>query len=95
MRKKERERGAVRPAPDQAAWVRLAEKEIFENITQCLCLARIQMSSVRTEDPEQARRLIGEASLLIGKAVQDLRILVKQFKNATLTINEQDHHRAG
>lgn len=84
MGKKEGEKGKGGQPAECTAWFRMAEKEIFENITQCLCLAKMQMSSVRTEHPEEARQLIGEATLLLGKAVQDLRILVQQFRNTTI-----------
>ena len=56
-----------------------AEREIYENITQCICLAKMQIASVDLERKESARAYIGEATLLLGKAVKDLRKLAKQL----------------
>lgn len=56
-----------------------AEKEIYENITQCLCLARLQLGSIDPDEKEKSIALLSEASLLIGKAVKDLRNLADQF----------------
>jgi hypothetical protein len=56
-----------------------AEKEIYENITQCLCLARMQIASIELHNKEDAMARIGEAGLLVGKAVKDLRNLAKQL----------------
>ncbi len=61
--------------------LRHAEKEIYENITQCLCLAKMQIAGVEWEKKNEAIARIGEANLLLGKAVQDLRTLAKQFHN--------------
>lgn len=63
------------------AMLEQAETEIYENITQCLCLAKMQIAGVVWEKKEDTLSRIGEANLLLGKAVQDLRILVKQFHN--------------
>lgn len=81
MEKPGHENGAEGPEEEYHRWICEVEKEIIENITQCLCLAKMQMSLVQTDHPEEARALIGEARLLLGKAVQDLRKLVKQFRN--------------
>ena len=59
--------------------IQAAEKEIYGNITQCLCLARIQLGNVQLDDQNKLTEAIGEASLLIGKAVKDLRNLAKQL----------------
>jgi hypothetical protein len=59
--------------------IRMAEKEIYENITQCLCLARIQLGSIEWQKTEQVVAMIGEANLLIGKAVKDLRNLANHL----------------
>ena len=68
------------PEMNQTLRLQIAEKEIFENITQCLCLAKIQMGRIEINKPEEACMYIGEANLLIGKAIKDLCNLVKQFK---------------
>lgn len=62
-----------------AALFQRAEKEIYENITQCLCLARMQIASIELHKKEDAMARIGEAGLLVGKAVKDLRNLAKQL----------------
>lgn len=59
--------------------IRIAEKEIYENISQCLCLARLQLGGIDLDNKEKALAIIGEANLLIGKAVRDLRNLAKQL----------------
>lgn len=59
--------------------IQAAEKEIYGNITQCLCLARIQLGNVQLDDQNKLTEAIGEASLLIGKAVKDLRNLAKKL----------------
>lgn len=56
-----------------------AEKEIYENISQCLCLARMQLGTIDLDNREQSLAIIGEANLLIGKAVKDLRNLARQL----------------
>lgn len=61
------------------ALIQRAEKEIYENITQCLCLARLQIASIEFYNKEDAMARIGEAGLLVGKAVKDLRNLAKQL----------------
>jgi hypothetical protein len=58
-----------------------AEKEIYENITQCLCLAKLQLANVDIKDAAKTAAAIGEASLLIGKAVKDLRNLAKRLSS--------------
>lgn len=55
----------------------VAGREIYENITQCLCLARLQLSSLDPKKNEELLSRVGEANLLIGKAVKDLRNLAK------------------
>lgn len=55
----------------------IASKEIYENITQCLCLARIHLSAPDSYNYEDLLARIGEANLLIGKAINDLRNLAK------------------
>lgn len=58
-----------------------AEREIYENITQCLCLAKLQLGTVDPGDIEKTPAAIGEASLLISKAVKDLRNLAKRLSS--------------
>jgi len=66
-------------AKDQAGLLKEASREIYENITQCLCLARLQLGNIDLGDKEKSLQVIGEANLLIGKAVKDLRNLAKQL----------------
>jgi hypothetical protein len=63
----------------QEAAIEVAGKEIYENINQCLCLARVQLGNINLEDQSKALCLVGEANILIGKAVKDLRNLVKEL----------------
>jgi serine phosphatase RsbU (regulator of sigma subunit) len=63
----------------QQAVLHSAEKEIYENISQCLCLARMQLGSIKLDDRENSLAQIGEANMLIGKAVKDLRNLAKRL----------------
>ena len=56
-----------------------AEKEIYENITQCPCLAKMQIAGVEWKSRKEAMARIGEANLLLGKAVQDLRKLAREL----------------
>lgn len=69
-----------------------AEKEIYENITQCLCLARIQIASIELQHKDEAINRIGEASLLVGKAVKDLRNLAKQLTAIIQNLSPDDNH---
>lgn len=84
MSKKENSKAKNKIIPEdllekQRSLLRTAEKEIYENITQCLCLARLQLGSINPDEKEKSIALISEASLLIGKAVKDLRNLADQF----------------
>lgn len=63
----------------QEAAIEVAGKEIYENINQCLCLARVQLGNINLEDQSKTLCLVGEANILIGKAVKDLRNLVKEL----------------
>lgn len=77
--KKERKTILQNQQEQQLTVIRNAEKEIYENISQCLCLTRLQLGTINLEDKEQSLAVIGEANLLIGKAVRDLRNLAKQL----------------
>lgn len=56
-----------------------AEQEIFGNISQCVCLAKLQIAQMELHKKEEAMARIGEACLLLGKAVKDLRNLARQL----------------
>lgn len=74
------QRGALeKKIKQQETAIEIAEKEIYENISQCLCLARVQLGNINLEDQSKALCLVGEANMLIGKAVKDLRNLVKEL----------------
>jgi serine phosphatase RsbU (regulator of sigma subunit) len=77
--KKEKEAILENQLAKQQTVIRSAEKEIYENISQCLCLARLELGSIDLDDKEKTLAFIGEANLLIGKAVKDLRNLAKQL----------------
>jgi hypothetical protein len=59
--------------------IQLTGKEIYENVSQCLCLTRLQLGSIDLDDKDETLAIIGEANLLLGKAVQDLRNLAKNL----------------
>lgn len=65
------------PASTLAGLSEMASREIYENITQCLCLARIQLAALDSYNQADLLSRVGEANLLIGKAVKDLRNLAK------------------
>ena len=74
------QRGALeKKIKQQETAIEIAEKEIYENISQCLCLARVQLGNINLEDQSKTLCLLGEANILIGKAVKDLRNLVKEL----------------
>lgn len=79
MRGKKREEALMKKIAVQQSLIESAEKNIFENITQCLCLARLQLGCIDLSDRKKSMAVIGEANLLIGKAVKDLRTLVKNL----------------
>lgn len=64
---------------EQQSVMQVVEKEIYENINQCLCLARMQLGNINLDNKEKSLAIIGEANLLIGKVVKDLRNLAKQL----------------
>jgi hypothetical protein len=70
----------------QQSAIKEAGKDIYENISQCLCLARLQLGNIDLGDKEKALAVIGEANLLIGKAVRDLRNLAKQLSSPPITL---------
>jgi hypothetical protein len=77
--KKEKKTILENQQEQQLTVIRIAEKEIYENISQCLCLARLQLGSIELDNKDNAVAKIGEANLLIGKAVKDLRNLARQL----------------
>mgnify|MGYP003596481478 CR=1 FL=1 len=79
-------RGKVKtedPTPCEKAKLLLeqAEQEIFGNISQCVCLAKLQIAQMEINKKEEAMARIGEACLLLGKAVKDLRNLARQLNS--------------
>jgi hypothetical protein len=56
-----------------------AEQEIFGNISQCVCLAKLQIAQMEINKKEEA--MAREACLLLGKAVKDLRNLARQLNS--------------
>lgn len=89
MGKKEKKAILENQLKIQQTVIRTAEREIYENISQCLCLARLQLGSIDLESREKAIAVIGETNLLIGKAVKDLRNLAKQL---SLPSKNLHHH---
>lgn len=80
--KKEKKANLENQLEIQQAVLHSAEKEIYENINQCLCLARLQLGHIDFDNRESSLAVIGEANLLIGKAVKDLRNLAKQLSGS-------------
>lgn len=58
--------------------IRNIEKEIYENVGQVLCLARIKLVNVDVGDNGKSAEILEESGNLIGQAINDLRNLVKQ-----------------
>lgn len=55
-------------------------KQIFENINQVLCLARIKLVNLDMEDKTKMGESLEQSGDLIGQAIHDLRKLAKQVK---------------
>jgi hypothetical protein len=64
----------------QGRFIRDIEKEIYENVNQVLCLARIKLNGIDWADKESSEQIIGQSDGLIVKAIHDLRNLAKQAK---------------
>jgi hypothetical protein len=64
----------------QERFIRDLEKEIYDNVNQVLCLARIKLSGINWNDREGSAETIGQSGDLIVKAIHDLRNLAKQAK---------------
>ena len=54
------------------------EKEIYENVSQVLCLARIKLVDLDLTDKDNCTKSLEQSWNLIGKAINDLRNLAKQ-----------------
>lgn len=54
------------------------EKEIYENVSQVLCLARIKLINLDLNDKDNCAKSLEQSGNLIGKAISDLRNLAKQ-----------------
>lgn len=57
-----------------------AEKEIYENITQVLCLSKIKLLTLDMDDKEKSAAALEQSCKLIGDAIRDLRKLAKQIQ---------------
>ena len=64
----------------QEQFIRDLEKEIYDNVNQVLCLARIKLSGINWNDPEGSLETVGQSGELIVKAIHDLRNLARQAK---------------
>lgn len=58
--------------------IRDFEKEIYDNINQVLCLARIKLVNLDPADTKASAISLEQSRNLIGKAIHDLRNLAKQ-----------------
>ena len=56
-----------------------AKKEIYENITQCLCLVRVQLARTDRKTDENRAAIISEVNLILGKVIADLRKVAKRL----------------
>lgn len=65
----------------QGELIRNFEKEIYENVNQVLCLARIKLVNLDFTDKRMSEDLLKQSGKLIGKAISDLRNLAKQGKD--------------
>jgi predicted P-loop ATPase/GTPase len=64
----------------QGQLIRNVEKEIYENVNQVLCLARINLVNLDCGDKNKSAEIVEQSGNLIGKAISDLRNLAKQAK---------------
>ncbi|MEI2739018.1 MAG: hypothetical protein V9F01_09555 [Chitinophagaceae bacterium] len=65
----------------QGDFIRTFEKEVYENVNQVLCLAKIKLAGLDFNDKVTSVEKLEESGNLIGKAISDLRNLAKQVKN--------------
>jgi hypothetical protein len=56
------------------------EREIYENVSQVLCLARLNLSTVNLDDRAGLSKVIEHSGDLIAQAISDLRNLAKTTK---------------
>lgn len=54
-------------------------REIYENIGQILSLTKIRIATLNPEKKEEARQIMEQSDLLLGKAIKDLRNLAGQL----------------
>jgi hypothetical protein len=64
----------------QGQLIRNFEKEIYENVSQVLCLARMKLVNLDFTDKRMSEEMLKQSGNLIGKAISDLRNLAKQVK---------------
>ncbi len=64
----------------QGQLIRNFEKEIYENVNQVLCLARIKLVNLDFGDKRKSAEMLEQSGNLIAKAISDLRNLAKQVK---------------
>ena len=64
----------------QEQFLRDLEKEIYDNVNQVLCLARIKLSGINWNDRQSSLETVDQSGELIVKAIHDLRNLARQAK---------------
>ncbi len=64
----------------QSRLLRNFEKEIYENVSQVLCLARINLVNLDLSDKSTSAEGLEQSGNLIGKAINDLRNLAKEVR---------------
>ena len=65
------------------------EKEIYENINQVLCLARIKLSNIDLIDTGKSEEILEQSGNLIARAIGDLRNLAKRVNSSDNLFNYQ------
>ena len=64
----------------QEQFLRDLEKEIYDNVNQVLCLARIKLRGINWNDRQSSLETVDQSGELIVKAIHDLRNLARQAK---------------
>lgn len=73
----------------QGQLINTVEKEIYENINQVLCLARIKLTNIDFIDKGKSEEILEQSGNLIAKAIVDLRNLVKRVNTSGNLFNYQ------
>jgi hypothetical protein len=69
----------------QQQLIAVFKAEIYDNVNQVLCLARINLANLEFNDCKQAEKMIEQSGNLISRAIADLRNLAKQVNTPPTT----------